>query len=143
MQHPGVQTPVRSHRDRSCALAVGKTLIGGHAGSAFHRRKRFSSRSRSERAVRRGWKMKPLVPVRLTRNEAQARNLLAQRVQRRPVFFGDMSWELSIEPLAQDSVLDFGPGDWNLHCDWAGAPFLVRLPESTADLWLRARFEEI
>lgn len=85
----------------------------------------------------------PLFPPRLTRNEAEARSLLAQRVQRRELTLGGVAWELSIEPLAQGAHVGFGAGDWLVHAQWGGAPFELSLPASAADQWMRARFASL
>lgn len=82
-------------------------------------------------------------PPRLTRNEAEARTLLAQHVQRRKFLIGDKTWEISMEALAQGTAVAFGSADWLVRADWGGAPFELRLPAAVADRWLRARFASL
>lgn len=82
-----------------------------------------------------------LAPPRLTRNEAEARTLIAQRLQRRACQLGDMAWTVSLEPLAQQARTAFGDDDWLVQAEWGGAPFELRLPAAAADRWLGARFQ--
>lgn len=77
---------------------------------------------------------------RLTRNEAEARTLLAQNVQHMRVAIGDDTWELSVEPLARDAALGFGGDDCAIRGEWAGAAFELRAPASAVDLWVRGKF---
>lgn len=79
---------------------------------------------------------------RLTRNEAEARTLLAQNVRGVGVLLGEEAWEFSIEPLARDATIGFGADDCIIRVDWAGAPFELRLPASAADTWLRGTFAD-
>ena len=73
--------------------------------------------------------VRPLVLPRLNRNEAQARNLLAQRAQRCAVTLGGQAWTLSLEPWTQGAVMSGAlAADWLLQWQWAGAPFDLRLP---------------
>jgi type III secretion protein Q len=85
----------------------------------------------------------PCALPRLHRDEAEARTLLAQRVQRRECLLGDTAWELSIEPLRPGTAAKFDATDWLVHAEWAGAPFELHLPAAAADHWLRARFAEL
>ncbi len=85
----------------------------------------------------------PFEPRRLTLNEAEGRTLLAQHVRRCRFLLGDDTWEMSLEPLARGATLAFGPNDWLVHAEWAGAPFELRLPATAADQWLRARFSAL
>ncbi|HSV47684.1 MAG TPA: type III secretion system cytoplasmic ring protein SctQ [Ramlibacter sp.] len=86
----------------------------------------------------------PLRIARLTRNEAQARSLLAQRAAACTVRLGGMDWQLSLEPLSE-SASHAGPeaGDWLVRAQWAGAPFALRLPAAAAEAWLRGRFPDL
>lgn len=77
---------------------------------------------------------------RLTRNEADARSLLAQNMQRVGVVLGDDGWELSVEPLARDASIGFGADDCVLRAEWSGAGFELRVPASACDMWLRGKF---
>ena len=84
---------------------------------------------------------KPLVLARLTRNEVQARNLLAQRAQACAVTLGGQAWELSLEPWAVGAPLSPpSTGDWLAQLQWAGAAFDVRLPASACQSWMAAAF---
>lgn len=85
----------------------------------------------------------PLAPPRLTRNEAEGRSLIAQHVQQCSLSLGDTVWNLSLEPLAHDAATAFGSADWLVRAEWAGAPFELRLPATSADQWLRARFTSL
>lgn len=100
----------------------------------------------------------PLRLPRLTRNEAQARSVLAQRAQGCEVWLGhdavidgnhdihgpdsdDTSlWHLSVSPLRSGSTPAMVPGCWRIKAEWAGAPFELDLPGSACELWLAARF---
>jgi type III secretion protein Q len=93
--------------------------------------------------------MKPEVPLvrfappRLTRNEADARSLLARHVRRREVVIGDIAWELTLEPLPRDASIAFGENDWLVVAEWGGAVFELRLPVTASDQWVRARFPSL
>ena len=82
----------------------------------------------------------PLRISRLTRNEAQARTLLAQRARDCEISLGDAAWRLSIDPLASQDGTALGGDDWRVKAEWAGAPFELRLPALACEQWLRARF---
>jgi type III secretion protein Q len=82
-------------------------------------------------------------PPRLTRNEADARSLLARHVRRREVVLGDIAWELTLEPLSRDACVAFGENDWLVMAEWGGAAFEMRLPATAADQWVRARFPSL
>lgn len=83
--------------------------------------------------------VRPLVMPRLNRNEAQARNLLAQRAQRCAVTLGGQAWTLSLEPWTQGAVMSGAlAADWLLQWQWAGAPFDLRLPASVCQTWMAA-----
>lgn len=85
----------------------------------------------------------PLKMPSLTRNEAEARTLLARRAQRCNVLLGDTHWQLSIAPAPEGDIAPFGDDDWVVHVHWAGARFALRLPSGSADQWLRARFPSL
>ena len=83
----------------------------------------------------------PLALARLTRNEVQARNLLAQRAQACTLALGGQSWQLSLEPWAAGAPLSPPqPADWLVQLQWAGALFDVRLPASTCQTWMAVAF---
>jgi type III secretion protein Q len=84
--------------------------------------------------------------LQLSRNEAQARTLLAQRVQDCEVTIADQTWHVTLAPLSQAMSLPTEPEDevqWNIRGQWAGAPFALQIPLSACELWLRARFTEL
>jgi type III secretion protein Q len=79
--------------------------------------------------------------LRLTRNEAQARSMLAQRALGCTVKIGDGSWQLAIEPLSAKP-----PGsntDWRIDAQWAGARLSFFVPAETGASWIRARFPKL
>lgn len=101
---------------------------------------------------------RPLSLPRLTRNEAQARSVLAQRAQDCEVWLGHHAgnddihgndggdtddhsiWHLSVSPLRPGSAPALVPGSWRIKAEWAGASFELDLPGSACELWLAARF---
>src|SRR5262245_10588063 len=85
----------------------------------------------------------PYAPPRLTRNEAEARTLIAQHAQQLQFLLVDTVWELTMEPLARGAATAFGESDWLVRAEWAGAPFELRLPATAADQWMRARFASL
>jgi type III secretion protein Q len=85
----------------------------------------------------------PLKLPHLTRNEAQARSMLAQRARDCAVPLGGQAWSLTLEPLQAGAATAFGTGDWLVRGDWAGAPFELRLPERACEQWVRARFADV
>jgi type III secretion protein Q len=85
----------------------------------------------------------PLRLPRLTRNEAQARSLLAQRAASCTLSLAGSDWQLALEPLAQPQAAPLGPADWLVQAQWAGAPFALRLPAQAGQAWLRSRFPDL
>ena len=80
---------------------------------------------------------------RLTRNEAQARGLLAQRARSVEVTLGGVAWQLTLEPLTALSG-DAGPEEpWWVRGEWAGAPFEIAVPSAAGRAWIRARFPQV
>jgi type III secretion protein Q len=79
-------------------------------------------------------------PPRLTRNEAEARTLLAQHVQRRKIKLGDTDWLITLEPLPRGASIGYGAHDWVVRGQWGAAELRLRLPGAVADQWIRARF---
>lgn len=89
-------------------------------------------------------RVSPLVLPRLSRTEAQARTLLAQRAQAVPILLADQPWRLSLEPWPAGAALSAAqPGDWLVQAQWAGALFDLRLPASACQAWIAARFPEL
>lgn len=89
-------------------------------------------------------RVSPLLLPRLSRNEAQARTLLAQRAQGVSVLLAEQPWRLSLEPwLAGAALSTAQPGDWLVQAQWAGALFDLRLPASACQAWIAARFPEL
>jgi type III secretion protein Q len=85
--------------------------------------------------------VRPLVLPRLNRNEAQARNLLAQRAQRCAVTLGGQPWTLNLEPWTHGASMSGAlAADWLLQWQWAGAPFDLRLPASVCQTWMAAAY---
>ena len=85
--------------------------------------------------------VRPLVLARLNRNEAQARNFLAQRARACPLILGGQSWLFSLEPWTVGVELSAcGADDWLLQLEWAGAPFELRLPASACQTWMAASY---
>lgn len=81
----------------------------------------------------------PLLP-RLTRNEAQARNLLARRARDCRLPLGGSAWTASLEPWLPGAAASApGPGDWLVRAQWAGAPFDIRLPAAACEALVAAR----
>lgn len=81
---------------------------------------------------------------RLTRNEAQARGLLAQRARSVEVTLGGVAWQLTLEPLGANAGSDTGPEEpWWVRGEWAGAPFEIEMPAAAARSWIRARFPQV
>jgi len=84
----------------------------------------------------------PLLP-RLTRNEAQARNLLAQRAQHRPLDLAGQVWHVSLTPWLPGAPASApSAGDWLVQAEWAGAPFDIHLPASAGAALVAARFPQ-
>ncbi len=91
-----------------------------------------------------------LTPPRLTRNEAQARSLLAQRARDCEIVLGDQYALLSVEPLAVPRDADTSSvtparrsPHWRVRAEWAGAPFEVLMPETACRQWLAGQFPEL
>src|SRR5438105_3450923 len=85
----------------------------------------------------------PLKLPRLSRNEAQARTLIAQRAQACGVLLGDVAARLSLQPLGVHDAAGFGADDWLVRAEWAGAPLELRLPAAACEQWMRARFPQL
>ncbi|MEO5672272.1 MAG: type III secretion system cytoplasmic ring protein SctQ [Ramlibacter sp.] len=76
----------------------------------------------------------------LTRNEAQARTALAQRVRVLPIDWNDQIWQLTLVPMADSGPVEAQAGEWRVQVEWAGAPFDMVLPGGAAQAWIAARF---
>ena len=61
-----------------------------------------------------------LQPLRLTRNEAQARTTIAQRAGGLPLRLGTAAWQARLLPMAAASPVEPGPG-YVVRLEWAGA----------------------
>ena len=81
--------------------------------------------------------------ARFTRNEAQARTALAQRVRGMPLAWGGESWALTLTPLAESGPIEAQAGEWRLQVEWAGTPFELVLPGVAAQAWIAARFPSL
>lgn len=84
----------------------------------------------------------PLALHRLTRNEAQARTVIAQRAHGRPVHMAGQDWLLDLVPLAGGEAL-VQQGEWRVRLTWAGAPFAWTAPSAALQEWVAARFPGI
>lgn len=86
--------------------------------------------------------MTALLP-RLSRNEATARNMIAQRARDRVVSFGQMHGTVSLEPWPPSAQLaPSGNHDWLIFAQCAGAPFELQLPASTCGTLIAGRFPD-
>lgn len=88
--------------------------------------------------------MMTLMPwPRLSRNEAQARTLVAQRALACPVVLAGQNWLLDVQPWppaagAAASAAPPAAQDWQLRLSWGGAFFELWLPASAAQTWMAA-----
>lgn len=73
-------------------------------------------------------------PFRLSRNEAQARTIIAQRGRDISLRVGQTAWQLDVEPLVEEPGTFFSaPAEaWTLELTWAGARFFIQLPAAGA-----------
>ena len=74
----------------------------------------------------------PLQPLRLTRNEAQARTTIAQRAGGLPLRLGTAAWQARLQPVAAASAADAGPG-YVVRLEWAGAAMALCLPAAAIE----------
>lgn len=86
---------------------------------------------------------KPLSLAKLTQNETQARNALAQRACRLPFSWGGAWWQLTMTPMAQTGPLQSHAGEWRARMEWASATFEIAMPAVAARTWLTARFPSL
>lgn len=68
-----------------------------------------------------------LQPLRLTRNEAQARTTIAQRATGLPLRIGTAAWKARLLPVAASAAEWPEPG-YIVWLEWAGAPMALHLP---------------
>ena len=73
-----------------------------------------------------------LQPLRLTRNEAQARTTIAQRAGGLPLRLGTAAWQARLQPVAAASAADAGPG-YVVRLEWAGAAMALCLPAAAIE----------
>jgi len=85
----------------------------------------------------------PLELPGMTRSEAQARTVLAQRVRGCAVNWGGAAWTLTLVPSSDAGPLPTQPGQWRVQASWGGAPFEFVLPMSAVEPLLRARFPSL
>ena len=79
--------------------------------------------------------------ARLSRNEAQARTQLVQRVRDCEVTVAGSPWHLTLLPLL--SPLDAQQEERLLvKAHWAGAEFYLLMPVNTAQVWIQSSFPE-
>lgn len=76
----------------------------------------------------------------MTRNEAQARSAMAQRLRGCTVQWGGAAWTLAVAPSADAGPLRAQDGQWRLQASWGGAPFEFLLPVSAVHPLLLSRF---
>lgn len=79
-----------------------------------------------------------LVLPRMSRNEAQARTLIAGRSRALRVF-GNPGWLMTLEPA---SLACPPPGldpAWLVHADWSGARFVLEIPDQACVTWLNRK----
>jgi len=71
-----------------------------------------------------------LQPLRLTRNEAQARTTIAQRAGGLPLRLGAATWQARLHPVASPA----GPApDYVVRLEWAGAALALCLPAAAIE----------
>lgn len=71
-----------------------------------------------------------LQPLRLTRNEAQARTTIAQRAGGLPLRLGTATWQARLHPVASPA----GPApDYVVRLEWAGAALALCLPAAAIE----------
>lgn len=73
-----------------------------------------------------------LQPLRLTRNEAQARTTIAQRAAGLPLRLGTSTWQARLHPVAASAAPWPEPG-YLLRLEWAGAALALRLPAAAIE----------
>ena len=73
-----------------------------------------------------------LQPLRLTRNEAQARTTIAQRAGGLPLRLGTAAWQARLLPMAAASPVEPGPG-YVVRLEWAGAAMALCLPAAAIE----------
>lgn len=74
----------------------------------------------------------PLQPLRLTRNEAQARTTIARRAGGLPLRLGTAAWQARLQPVAAASPIDPVPG-YVVQLEWAGAAMALCLPAAAIE----------
>lgn len=84
--------------------------------------------------------VKPLCLLHLTRSEAQARSVLAQRVRSCAFLWGGHSWTLTLTPLTQSQLASAAESEWTLQLQWGGAPIQVVVPATAAQAWIGGQF---
>lgn len=76
---------------------------------------------------------------RLTRNEAQARSLVAQRALACPLELAGQTWLFDVQPWPPgQGASPPAADDWHLRLSWGGAFFDLWLPSSAAQTWIAA-----
>jgi len=73
-----------------------------------------------------------LQPLRLTRNEAQARTTIAQRAGGLPLRLGTAAWQARLQPVAAASPTEADPG-YVVRLEWAGAAMALCLPAAAIE----------
>lgn len=88
-------------------------------------------------------RVKPLRLLHLTRSEAQARSVLAQRVRGCPFLWGGHAWTLTLAPLTQSQLAPAAESEWTLQLQWGGAPIQVIVPAMAAQAWISGQFPSL
>lgn len=83
-----------------------------------------------------------LAIARMSRNEAQARSLIANRARACPVVVGT-DWSLTLEPASLACPPPALIGAWQIHADWSGARFVVELSDQACIEWLNQKTPEL
>ncbi|CAN7187579.1 type III secretion system cytoplasmic ring protein SctQ [Acidovorax sp. Leaf78] len=81
-----------------------------------------------------------LQPLRLSRNEAQARTTIAQRAAGLPLRLGASAWQARLHPVAGSAAPWPEPG-YVLRLEWAGAAMALRLPAAAIEQALASVLE--
>lgn len=89
-------------------------------------------------------KQRPLALARLSGNEAQALNQIAQRGRNASIEFAGQAWQFAMEPLLSGTPLPSAvPGDFLVQALWAGALIDLQLPAHAGLLLTAIRFPDV
>lgn len=82
-----------------------------------------------------------LQPLRLTRNEAQARTTIAQRAAGLPVHLGTTTWRARLQPVTTATNTG-SEAAYVVHFEWAGASMALCLPEAAIEQTLASVLDD-